>query len=286
MRLVCFYQQVRHDIVLNKMCGHMKKFSIELHNQTITKKGIAAIIDFYQTMSIDQLQHRDLLAFATGDNSPFLNVVIDTRPHREGSSDLIKPITDFFDKHHVPWGWFVVPGSHENDLLQQGFSLLEEVPAMYFDLSNLLPILKDERISIQELDNNDDLKIWIQPINEGFQVKDNDENYRKLNVAILKSGSNTLRHFVAYYQNNIAAAGTLFLSKDAVMLHNLATKTAYKKHGIGTALALHMMEKAKQLGFMHCFLDSSEDGFSLYKKIGFEVYSTTLVYQVTPVLFP
>lgn len=88
-----------------------------------------------------------------------------------------------------------------------------------------------------------------------------------------------MRHFVAYYQNHIAAAGTFFISDHSVMLHNLATKTIFTRKGIGTALTLYMMEQAKKLGFQHCFLDSSEDGFNLYRKIGFKVYSTTQIYS-------
>ncbi|MEO8401688.1 MAG: GNAT family N-acetyltransferase [Gammaproteobacteria bacterium] len=254
----------------------MKKFIVELHDPEITKIGIAAMTDFYQTMSIDHLYSANAVAFATGIDSPFLNVVIDTRPHRQNSSSLIKSVSNFFDKHHAPWGWLVAPASHENDLIQQGFSLLEEAPAMYFNLSNSFSILKNELIILQELSTHDDLKTWIQPINEGFQATEGEDSYRKLNVD--KSSSGKLLQFVAHYQNNLAAAGTLFISNDSVMLHNLATKTAFTKRGIGTALTLYMMNKAKQLGFKHCFLDSSEDGFNLYKKVGFKIYSTTLTY--------
>lgn len=254
----------------------MKKIMIELHNQDITQKGLAAILDFYRTMSIYTLEFSDVFAFVTGIDSPFLNVVIDTRPHRQNSANLIEHVSDFFAKHHVPWGWFIAPGTHENDLTEHGFSLLEESPAMYCDLSLPLPIVQSDPITMQEVRPDDDLKIWIQPINEGFGAKEGDDSYRQLNVD--KNTTGKLRHFVAYYENTIAAAGTLFLSQDAVMLHNLATKTAYTKRGIGTALTLHMMEHAKRLGFRHCFLDSSEEGFNLYKKAGFKVYSTTLIY--------
>lgn len=240
----------------------MQHFDIELHDQTITKIGITAITDFYRTISVDQLLYADIFAFATGIDSPFLNVVIDTRPLRQNSSELIKSLSNFFDTHHVPWGWFVTPATHENDLTQQGLSLLEEAPAMYFDLENALPNLQTDHITIKE----------------GFQAKEGEDRYRKLNADILKNGSGKLKHFIAYHQNNVAAAGTLFLSNDSVMLHNLATRTAYTKRGIGTALTLHMMAEAKQLGFKHCFLDSSEDGFNLYKKVGFKIYSTTLIY--------
>jgi len=64
------------------------------------------------------------------------------------------------------------------------------------------------------------------------------------------------------------------------MLHNLATKIAYTKRGFGTALTLHMMQCAKEMGIQHFFLDSSADGVSIYQKIGFKVYSTTIVYSM------
>jgi GNAT superfamily N-acetyltransferase len=257
----------------------MKHYDIALQDQDILKKGIDAIIDFYQTMSVETLRLSNLFVFATGIDSPFLNVVIDTGLSKEKSSDTINSISNFFAKHHVPWGWFITPAKHENDLIQQGFSLLEEAPAMYFDLANLSSLTKPEHIAIVAADKEDNLKTWIQPIIEGFQAPEGDDRYRKLNFD--KSSTGKLRQFTAYYKNNLAAAGTLFLSNDSVMLHNLATKPAYTKHGIGTALTLHMMNEAKNLGFKHCFLDSSEDGFSLYKKIGFKIYSTTLIYAIT-----
>lgn len=259
----------------------MKKFTVELHDPEITKIGIEALIDFYQTMAIDQLQFPNIVAVVTGDFSSFLNVVIDTRPRRENSLDLIKSATQFFDKHNVLWSWFIAPASHEHDLTQLGFSLLEELPEMYFDLSNPLQNVNNNLITIREADENDDLKEWIIPVNEGFQAPEGEDHFRKLNAAIINSGSGKLRQFIAYYENNIAAAGTLFLSKNAVMLHNLATRNAYTKRGVGTALTLHMMKEAKNLGFKHCFLDSSEGGFNLYKRVGFQVYSTTLIYIKT-----
>ena len=92
-------------------------------------------------------------------------------------------------------------------------------------------------------------------------------------------GCEKLRHFVGYHDGNIVSSGTLFISHGSVMLHNLATKTAYTNRGFGTALTLHMMKCAKEIGIQHFFLDSSADGVSIYKKIGFKVYATTIVYS-------
>ena len=259
----------------------MKKIDVEIQDKEITKKGVDAIIDFYHTLAIDEKRFPQAIAFATRMNSPFLNVLFDNRPNRTNSTELVNSVNIFFEKHKVPWGWFITPASSENDLVQQGFTLIEEAPAMYFNLLNQLPGMKSDFITIEEAGKNDNLKSWIQSIYEGFQANEEDDSYRKLNADILNKGEQKLRHFVAYYKDKLAAAGTLFLSDDAVMIHNMATKTDFKNCGLGTTLTLHMMEIAKDMGFKHCYLDSSEEAFNLYKKIGFKVYCTTLIYGKT-----
>jgi len=259
----------------------MKKFNIEVNDKKILQKGLESIVDFYSTLATDKKKFPEGYAFVTEIDSPFLNVFFDFRLDKKNSSDLVNSVTAFFRQYNIPWGWFIMPLSIDNDLDQQGFTLIEESPAMYFDLVNPLPNIKSNFITIKEIDNVNDMTDWIQPLNEAFQIKEDDDRYRKLNADLLQSGEKKLRHFVAYYKDILAAASTLFLSQDSVMLHNLGTKSVYKKCGLGTALTLYMMEQAQIMGFEHCFLDSSEEAFNLYRKIGFKVYTTTLIYSKT-----
>lgn len=256
----------------------MNTNKIEIHDENILLKGINSITDFYHTLAINEQPFSQGITFATGVDSPFLNVFFDFRLEKNNSTELVEQVTKFFNKYDSPWAWFMVPADDENDLIDQGFILLEEAPAMYFDLSRKIPDMKSHLITIHELHQDNDLSLWIQPINEGFGAKEGDDDYRKLNADLLNRGEKKLKHYIAYYNNKLAAAGTLFLSKDAVMIHNVATKTEFKNLGLGTTLTLHMMEEAKKCNYQHCFLDSSHEAFNLYKKIGFNVYCTTLIY--------
>lgn len=256
----------------------MNKIVIDIQDEEITSRGISSIIDFYHTLAKHEFSLSEIKAFVTGIHSPFLNVVFDLRKDRMKSAELVKSVENYFSQYHYPWGWFIIPATL-NDLSSLGFTLIEESPAMYFDLSNFMPKAKSNSIIIEEVQEKDDLKKWIQPINEGFQAKENDDSFRKLNADLLNKGEKKLRHFIAYYKETLAGAGTLFLSKDAVMIHNVATKIAFQRCGVATALTIHMMELAKNLKFKHCYLDSSSDAYKLYKKIGFKTYSTTLIYN-------
>lgn len=257
------------------------KYNLDIQDPIITDLGIKAIIDFYNAMSIDKMKIDGVFAFVTGVPSPFLNVVIDIINNKSNDSSLLNNFQGFFQKFNMPWVWFINPASYDNNLESLGLKFIEEAPAMYFKLQNELPDGFNIDIKIQELDRADELKSWIVPINEAYEAPKEDDSFRKLNYEILQKGSNQFKHFVATSKNEILGASTLFCSGDSVMLHNLATKKAYTKQGIGTALTISMMSRAKELGFKHCFLDSSEDGFNMYKRLGFKIYSTALAYSNT-----
>lgn len=254
----------------------MNKFLIEFNNAEITKLGVEAIIDFYYTMAIDELQLPGLHAFATGVDSSSLNVVIDTRENATFDADLIKSIDNFFKKFNIPWGWFITASVTESDIEKHDFSLSYESPGMYFDLSTHFSENKNNIVIKEE---GGDLHEWIWPAQEGFPSDDNGEAYRKLNSELLAKKEIKLTHFTAYYKNEAAASATLFLSENSVMLHNLATRNKFKNLGIGSSLVLYMMSKARKLGYKHCFLDSSDEAFNLYKRLGFKVYCMTSVYE-------
>ncbi len=249
---------------------------IEVKDQEITKIGIESIIDFYRTMAIDQLHFPGLDVFATGIDSSSLNVVLDAKEDNEYNTNTVAIIADFFKNHHVPWGWFITAFSGNRNLEKNGFTLAYETPGMYFNLSAELPAIHST-IEIREA--CDDLKDWMEAEREGFPSSDNCEAWRKLNAGLLHKGKKTLRHFTAYFNGEAVSCGTLFLSSHSVMLHNLSTKNKFRNQGIGSALTVYMMNEAKKTGYKHCFLDSSDEGFNLYSRLGFKVYCVTSMYE-------
>lgn len=256
-----------------------ESFQLEIQDPAITQKGVEAIIDFYETLAVDKLNFPGLHVVMTGANSPYLNVVIDTRKNEPLTSEVLESIVHFFKRHQVEWIWFSTPLAQMNDLETHQFKLVETFPSLYWDLSQPLPPV-DEKITIKVVDEYNDLKQWIEPLADAFPSEDNGEYYRKLNAALLNKGNKKLMHFIAFHNNEPAAAATLFLSGDSVMLHNLGTKQAFRNRGLGQALALYRMHLAKSLGFKHCFLDASEDGYKLHKKLGLKVYAVTGAYQL------
>lgn len=256
----------------------MEKITIELENQDISKIGEQAIIDFYQTMAVEQLYLPNLNVFVTGVDSSSLNVVIDTNSGNKITSETVRSIIAFFKSNNVPWTWFVTNPAAGRVIASHGFSLSYTAAGMYLNLTNFLPTAKTDLIIKEQ---KDDLRDWIESVQEGFPSEDNGEAYRELNANLLTRREVKFRHFTAYYSGESVASATLFFSKNYVMLHNLATKTKFRQMGIGSSLTLHLLSEAKKYGYQHCFLDSSDVGLSMYRKLGFKVYSVTSEYEIS-----
>lgn len=94
---------------------------------------------------------------------------------------------------------------------------------MYFDLSTLVLHAPDEQLTFKEV--NDDLITWIEPIVEGFPSPDGNKKFRQLNLCLLKTTPEKLRHFIVYYKNKVVGTGTLFLTEDAF---NIYQKIGFK----------------------------------------------------------
>lgn len=257
----------------------MNKKEIELNDKEIAKIGLNTTLEFYRALAAKMIDVGESIMFLTHVNSPFFNVIFDLRINRENSIDLVKIASEFFDAAKVPWSWFITPASLKNDLTTRGFSLLETSPAMYFNLLNNLPTSNLSSVSIKTVCETKDFYLWIQSINDAFEVEERDTSFIELHIRLFKNNQHNLKHYIAYCENIPIGSSTLFFSKDSVMLHNLSVKKSFRKQGVGTMLTLHMMQEAKELGYKHCFLDASETALSLYNKLGFKIYDQTLIYS-------
>lgn len=246
----------------------------------IIEQGIAAALAYYRMVAIVEKKFSKSSAFVSGIDSPYLNVFFDLYGEVESQPDLIKAVSDFFSEYNTRWAWLLAPGSSYQEVKIEKFSLLEEAPMLHFDLKKTLPSRKDS-IDIIEIKDTTLLVDWVQPIMEAFKMKSNDHRFLELNVKLFQKEEKRLKHFMIYRDGEVAASGTIFLSRQSVVVHNLATHKKYQKQGLATALMLFMMDYAKKLNFQDCFLESSAEALSLYQSIGFEKKYTTLFFVKT-----
>ena len=96
--------------------------------------------------------------------------------------------------------------------------------------------------------------------------------YNKTASTILNC--NAVKYSIYYQAKKPVSVIELFSSNDkTVGLYGLATLESYRGKGIGTALLTFALNKCKELGFSNVILQASEDGFGIYKKLGFKIYT-------------
>lgn len=251
--------------------------TVENHDAEILRKGHEVEVAFCEIMATDRLQCDGLIAVTIGLKDPILNVVIDTQVEENNAPEKITAAIDFFKKHEVDWTWIVgpltKPANLSHYLEQQGIVFLDQFPSLYFDLNNFIPAKLLERFDLREAPAEDDLSEWIKPVRESFHSSDQGEGFRLLAAKMPHGKDTCFRQLMVYEEDRVVASGTLYIGPgDSVMIQNLATKHDFRKRGFAGAITLCAMLEAKKLGFKHCFLDSTQSGLSLYRKIGFQIY--------------
>lgn len=256
--------------------------TIEINDPEILRLGHAAEVAFCLDMAIEHLECEGLVTVSIGLADPILNVVIDTDIAEKDVHEKINAVAKFFKQRNIAWSWIVnslvKPVTLPNYLRQHNLEPLDEFPSLYFDLNNLDINTPPQPLDIREAPQEDELHEWIKPVRASFNSSDNAEGFRKLAAKVQHGVGTVFHHYMVYKQEQIVAAGTLYTGPESIMIHNLATMPDHRNQGLATALTLHMMREAKKLGYRHCFLDSSESGLNIYRRIGFKIYTTSEIF--------
>lgn len=258
--------------------------TIHLNNPEITQLGLATELDFCKAMATAKVEDPGFLAVTIGLKEPILNLVIDTRVDEKDVLQKIAQAKEFFQQQQVSWIWLVSPLSKPLNLShyleQSGLSLLEQTPAMYYDLTRPLPVPEEveENINIREAGPTDELREWIMPVQEGFPNSSETEGFRALSARLPHGPGTPFRHYMIRQGGQAVGSVTLYLGTQGVMILNLATRNIARRRGYGKALTRYAMLVAKREGFKHCFLNTSEKGYNLYRKLGFQVYCVNRIY--------
>ena len=78
------------------------------------------------------------------------------------------------------------------------------------------------------------------------------------------------RHVLGRVDGTPVAAGTVFVHNDVAGLYNITTLEPARGRGIGRAVTQRLLQVGREMGCTQAVLHSSEDGFGVYERAGFE----------------
>nr|WP_282554799.1 GNAT family N-acetyltransferase [Providencia sp. PROV019] len=125
--------------------------------------------------------------------------------------------------------------------------------------------------------SNDQLKDWAQPLITAFPVdSDTDESdstvtdeYIRYHQRALDKQTNMV-HLVLFADQQPVSTLTMTFNNQTARLDDIGTDIQYQGKGLATLLIKHALYLCHQQGVKQCVLESSSDGLSIYKKLGFE----------------
>jgi ribosomal protein S18 acetylase RimI-like enzyme len=206
---------------------------------------------------------------------PWFNGVLSTRPAADDEEATVQSVLGYFDSRDVSsFTWWLAPrlpvSAWEACLRPVGFRYDTSTPGMAADLARLRPgSAAPAGLSIQRVQDLKALRVWASTFITGYELPG------PLAAALydLTAGLGLdlpLRHYVGFLDGEPVAASTLFLGAGVAGIYNVATIPEARGRGLGSQLTLTPLREAQALGYRAGVLQSSEMGFPVYHRLGFE----------------
>lgn len=214
----------------------------------------------------------------------FTNLVVCNQLPPKGIDDLIESMLDQFRSMNIKkFSWMTqmdLPFIEINDaLLAHGFKFKESFATeMSIDLS----ILPEDQATqpgllIVPVVDGYTLRQWIHTASVGFRITEKFEQvwYDFLVDVIINPRYQT---YLALLDGVPVATSQLFLSEGMAGIYNVTCVPEARGRGIGSAVTLAPLLKARELGYQLGALQASPNGYNLYRRLGFQEVGNLSLY--------
>jgi len=199
----------------------------------------------------------------------------------------IDETVEYFKSRNLPCQWYTGPSTRPIDLGEHlkahGFDHVWDTPGMAVELESInkdLPEPSD--FTIEPVKDVETLKDWIQALTEGFGFKQSTSELIFDIESDLGFGENLPRRsYVGYLNGKPVSSSLLLMTSGVAGLFCVGTIPEARRKGIGTAISLAPMKEAHEMGYKVGVVHSSEMGYGVYRRIGFEDYCKIRIYRLS-----
>lgn len=204
----------------------------------------------------------------------WFNGFLSTQPPTDGASQTVRDTLAYFQSQAVTgFTWWLAshlePAAWSPHLLSHGFIYNDQTPGMAIDLSALPPPVEHSSVTIQRVEDQPALAAWTRTFAQGYGLPD---SVAPVFLALMESLGTAFpfHHYLGLLNDQPVAAATLFVGAGVAGIYNVATLAPVRGQGIGSAMTLTALYEARDLGYRAGVLQSSEMGYSVYQRLGFQ----------------
>lgn len=216
-------------------------------------------------------------AFPKDANIQFCNCVFNDA--RITNQD-VQAVIDYYKG--TKFDWYIDSKDSSSALLleQNGLIKSYECAAMIYNLEKLNDY--EENISVKEIDCYDEIakKQFLQVCVESFESENQEEDFRMISYLITCIENHSLLHmYVAYQEDRAVACGTMIQNNEKIVsIFTIGVIPEQRGKGFAKTIVKKALFDAKQNGCKIATLLATNMGKPVYKKLGFEEYTTYSVY--------
>lgn len=216
------------------------------------------------------------------------NCVVRAEIADEQVDETIETIKQRLQAHHVPGTWHLGPSTRPLDLcehlVRHGFTHGGNEPGMAADLLALhTQFVTPAHFTVERVRNEQDLRIWTKTLGQGFGAGEIEANwvgemYRKFGF----DEQGAWHHYLGRWHGEPVATSTLFLAAGVAGIYFVFTLPQARRQGIGAATTIAALQNARQRGYRIGVLGSSNMGYPVYQRLGFQEYCSLDIYEWQP----
>lgn len=213
-------------------------------------------------------------------NSRILQVCLDD----DEADRCIKAIRAKLTERNLFALWLVTPSSRpeslERRLAENGFSLNRSWRSMAISAGHRPTSLMPCGLKIVEVTDDVGLKAWADVMVKNFDMDEDVQGPFSAYYAGIGIGDRSKRRYYTGHVDGMpVATAALFYGREAAGIYYVSTAKAYEGNGIGTAMTCHVLGEARNAGYRIATLNASDQGYPLYKRLGFKEYYETKIYH-------
>lgn len=228
------------------------------------------------------------MRFLSGVRHPLCNAVLRPRLTAAGVEARIADLMKAFEDLNLPMFWWLGPGARPENLATQlearGLVLADTAPGMALDLYALPESPVPAGLEIRPLRGSEDDAVWQDLFAKVFELPG--EAVAVFAPALARMARQTppvMLHLLAWQDGEPAGCGSFLTGAGVGGVYNIGTAPHLRGRGIGRAITHAGLRWLRdEAGQRIAILQSSQDGLSVYRKLGFEEFCSVSLYTNPP----
>lgn len=253
----------------------------ELSDPALARASKQNLIDFFHFLrrspSVHFFESEGCTRWLTQVPHPWFNGIALGRPPRAGDSAFLDAASRHFAQHGVArftcWiDTHVETGLWHPLLTDEGFLYDEGAPGMAMDLAAAESPSLPAGFRMERVATRDDLAAWCRTFIEGYELPPewSQDFYRLMDGLGL---STPVAHYLGYLEEKPVVTSSLYYGAGVAGIQFVSTIPEARRQGLGGIATLFPLADARARGYKAAILQSSQMGFSVYKRIGFRKVS-------------